>query len=476
MPTTDLVDRLAKLPNLAGIPREELAWLAAHGNLELHPAGLVAAPKGKRIDSLWVILSGHISVRVDRGVGPRRVIGWRTGEVTGMLPYSRMTGPPGDNFIEEASELLKIHEKHFPEMVHRCPAFTAYTVHLMLDRARRFNASDLQDEKMISLGKLAAGLAHELNNPASATLSCANLLLPALDEADAASRALGAAGLTPELRETVEQARAVCVAERGGIVLSPIERADREDEIADWLARHQCNPDHAERLGGTDVRIEVLDSLAQAMSGGTLDTVLRWIAIECETRSIATDIERAATRIHELVASVKRFTQMDNLAGAEAVNVETGLRDTIRVVASKAKAKGAAITLDVEPHLPRVQATGGELNQIWLNLIDNALDVLPESGSIDVSARQELDRVVVRVVDDGPGIPPDIESRIFDAFFTTKPPGQGIGLGLEIARRLVRRYHGDIEVESRPGRTEFRVSLATEQPAPPTRPAVSSGQ
>ncbi|MGB5998960.1 MAG: hypothetical protein WBI00_00610, partial [Thermoanaerobaculia bacterium] len=196
MPTADLVDRLAMLPNLAGIPREELEWLAAHGNLDLHPAGLVMAPKGKRIESLWVILSGHISVRVDRGIGPRRVIGWRTGEVTGMLPYSRMTGPPGDNFLEEESELLEIHEQHFPEMIHRCPAFTAYTVHLMLDRARRFNASDLQDEKMISLGKLAAGMAHELNNPASATVRGANLLLVALDEADAASRALGAAGLT----------------------------------------------------------------------------------------------------------------------------------------------------------------------------------------------------------------------------------------------------------------------------------------
>jgi signal transduction histidine kinase len=356
MPTADLVDRLAKLPNLAEIPRGELEWLAAHGNLELRPAGRVVGPKGQRIESLWIILSGHISVRVDRGVGPRRVIDWRTGEVTGMLPYSRMTGPPGDNFLEEASELLEIHEKHFPEMVHRCPAFTAYTVHLMLDRARRFNASDLQDEKMISLGKLAAGLAHELNNPASATARGASLLLEALEEINAASQALGAAGLTREQRESVEKVRAACVAERAGTVLSPIERADWEDEMADWLARHECDPDYAERLADTDVSLEVLDSLAQAVSGDTLDAVLRWLAVEWETRSIATDIERAASRIHELVDAVKRFTQMDNLAGPEAVEVETGLRDTIRVVASKAKAKGAAITAEpdlVEPDRQR---------------------------------------------------------------------------------------------------------------------------
>jgi signal transduction histidine kinase len=462
VPAADLVDRLAALPNLAGIPRQELEWLATYGDLERRQAGSVMAPKGKRIETLWVILHGHISVHVDRGLGPRRVIGWRTGEVTGMLPYSRMTGPPGDNYVEEESELLTIHESHFPELIHRCPEFTAYTVHLMLDRARRFNASDLQDEKMISLGKLAAGLAHELNNPASAAVRGAKLLLAALEEADAASQALGAAGLAGGLRESVEQARTACVGERPGNVLSPIERADREDEIADWLARHECDQGHAARLADTAVGIEVLDALAQETSADTLNATLRWIAVACETHSLASDIEQAATRIHELVAAVKRFTQMDNLAAPEAVKVETGLRDTIRVIASKAKAKGAAITLDLEPDLPRVRATSGELNQVWLNLIDNALDAIPESGSIEVGARRELDRVVVRVVDDGPGIPPEIELRIFDAFFTTKPPGEGIGLGLEIVRRLVRRYHGDIAVESRPGRTEFRVSLDTE--------------
>jgi signal transduction histidine kinase len=463
--TASLVDRLASLSNLEKIPREELEWLAAHGHLQMHEAGTVLSPKGKHVENLYVILAGHVAVQVDRGAGPRLVMGWRTGEVSGMLPYSRMKGPPGDNYLEERTEVLAIHEDHFPEMTYRCPVFTTYTVHLMLDRARSFNTSDLQDEKMISLGKMAAGLAHELNNPASAMVRGAKQLSAGLAQAEAAAHALGAAGLTDDLFAWIEQIRSTCLAQPDAAVLSPIQQADREDDIADWLVRHQLNQDHAEPLASTAVTIDALDALAEATSGGTLDATLRWIAAGCATHSLASDMEQAATRIYELVAAVKRFTYMDNLAGPEPVDVEAGLSDTLKVLAAKAKSKGAAITVDVVPDLPRVYATGSELNQVWLNLIDNALDAIPESGRIDISARHELNRVVVRLVDDGVGIPPDVLPHIFDLFFTTKPPGHGTGLGLDITRRLLRRYHGDIAVESRPGRTEFRVTLAAENHA-----------
>jgi signal transduction histidine kinase len=462
--SNELVERLAAMPNLSGIPRDELAWLVAHGEVEVREPGVVLAPKGVRIEKLWIILSGHVAVDVDRGAGPRRVTEWRTGDVTGMLPYSRMTGPPGHNYAVQRTEVLTIHERDFPEMVHRCPTFTALTVHSMLDRARNFNTSDLQDEKMMSLGRLAAGLAHELNNPASATVRGAKQLLTALDEADAAARALGAAGMTDELLATIEQVRAACILQPDGSVLSAMEQADREDAITEWLERHELDTSLTAALGGATVTTEALDQLAQATTGPTLVAALRWIASACETHALAADIERAATRIFELVAAVKGFTYMDTVAGLGPVDVESGLRDTIRVIAAKARGKGAAVRLDAEPNLPPVLATGSELNQVWLNLIDNALDAIGDSGRVDISARVELDRVVVRVIDDGPGIPPDLLPRIFDPFFTTKPPGQGTGLGLDITRRLLRRYHGTIAVDSRPGRTEFRVSLLTEQP------------
>lgn len=462
----DLLERLRALPNLAGLPREELGWLVEHGELQTRGVGDLVAPKGKPVENLFVILEGHIGVRVDRGSGPRRVMGWGKGEVTGMLPYSRMRAPPGDNVAEEPSVLLAIDVGHFPEMIHRCPTFTAYTVHLMLDRARSFNASDLQDEKMISLGRLAAGLAHELNNPASAAARGARLLLEGLAEADSAARALGGAGLSEEQHAKIDAVRNACYRKPMGDVLSALEQASREDDIADWLQRHGQSERHSVPLADTAVTLEDLDLLAESLSDQALDAALRWVAAGCAIYSLATDVENAATRIHELVAAVKRFTFMDSRGGPEAVDVESGLRDTVRVVAAEARAKGASISLDFEPGLPKVHASGAELNQVWLNLIDNALDAIPESGHVRVEARRDRDRVVVRVIDDGPGIPEDVLPRIWDPFFTTKPPGQGTGLGLDLTLRLIRRYGGDIGVDSRPGRTEFRISLAVEDEAP----------
>ncbi len=466
----DLVDRLVALPTMEPIPREEWEWLAAHGELISHAAGWVLGPKDERIEKLWVVLSGHVAVSVDRGAGLRRVTEWRTGEVTGRLPYSRMGVSPGNNRLEAPSELLAVDEREFGEMTKRCPKFTAYCVHLMLDRARSFSAAELQDEKMISLGKLAAGLAHEINNPASATVRAAKQLFASLSQVERAVRALGAAGATAETMDAIERVRAVCLAAPPGTVLSPLQQADREDEIAEWLARHRLDTSLTGGLADTAATVEVLDTLAETVSESALDAAVRWIAAGCSTHALATEIEGAAARIADLVAAVKRFTYMDSMAGPEPVDVEPGLRDTIRVMAAKARAKGVAVTLNVAPNVSPVRATGGELNQVWMNLLDNALDAAPKDGAVTVDVRMELDRVVVCVSDDGPGIPEDVVARIFDPFFTTKPPGQGTGLGLEITRRLVRRYRGEVTVDSRPGRTTFCVRLPMAEPAPGTSP------
>jgi len=453
------VERLAALPVFADMPREELEWLSAHGRLRTLEAGEYVVPRGEPVDVLWIVMSGRIAVRVDRGAGPRRVMGWGMGEVSGLLPYSRMKAPPGSNYAEELTDILTVGKEHFGELVHRCPTFTEYAVHLMIDRARKFSASDLQDEKMISLGRLAAGLAHELNNPASAAVRGARLLLEALSDAEEASRALGGAALTDRQNETIEAVRATCQAKPKGGVLSPLEQANREEQLAQWLGSHGLDEAHAHPLSETAVTVADLDMLAGVLSGDALEAALRWISAGCSTYSLAADIENAARRIHDLVAAIKRFTYMDERSGVAQVDVESGLRDTVRVVAAKARAKGVSVTLDIEKELPPVRAAGGELNQVWLNLLDNALDAVSEEGHVVIKARRRLNQVVVSVIDDGSGISDDVITRIFDPFFTTKPPGQGTGLGLELTRRIIRQYQGDIAVTSSPGATEFRVSL-----------------
>ena len=457
MTDADLVDRLAGHKTIGAAPREELAWLASHGSVRHLNAGEVLTAKGVTVDGLFVVLSGSIAISVDRGAGLRKIMEWRGGDVTGLLPYSRMVSPPGDTVAQEPSTLLAIQRDQLRDMIRECHHVTSILVHNMVDRARAFTSSDLHDEKMISLGKLSAGLAHELNNPASAIERSAALLEGRLEEAERAAR--GVSRLTDAQLAAVDMVRESCLAASPNGVPSPIEQAEREEAIADWLADHGLDVTTAEALADTAVTLEALDRLAGTADGPALNTVLRWTAAGCSVRTLASEIHEAATRISGLVLAIKGFTHMDRADVAEPVDVKQGLSNTVAVLKAKARSKAAAVVIDVDPDLPPVRGFVGELNQIWANLIDNALDAIPESGRVEVLASGEGPRVVVRIVDNGTGIPAEIRERIFDPFFSTKPVGHGTGLGLDIVRRLVRHNDGDITVESQPGRTEFRVVL-----------------
>jgi signal transduction histidine kinase len=461
MDDSDLVARLAQHRTVGAAPREELVWLAAHGELYRTKRGESLTLSAWMWDNLAIVLSGHIAISVDRGLGPRKVLEWGAGDVTGLLPYSRMTraSPPGgDPIVDEPGDLFMVSRDDFPEMIRQCPTVTTALVHLMIDRVRRFTSNDLQDEKMISLGKLSAGLAHELNNPASAASRSAHLLAQGLADLEDASRVLGAARLTTAQDEMARRSRKACVS-TAIAGLSPVERADREEAIASWLEAHGAQPDAASALVDTALTFEDLDALAAALDGDTLNATLRWLAADCSTRSLATEVERSVTRIHDLVAAIKRFTYMDRTSAPEPVDLSISLNDTVALLQHKARRKAVRVSVNLEPGLPRVRAIGSDLNQIWTNLIDNAIDAVGEAGEVAITAAPRLDFVIVHIVDNGPGIPPNLGEQIFDPFFTTKPVGQGTGLGLDIARRLVRRNDGDIEFESRPGRTEFRITL-----------------
>jgi signal transduction histidine kinase len=457
----ELLARLQAHRRLGNAPRAELEWLVAHGTLERYAEGLLVARKGRNVDGLFIILSGRISHLTDQGGSWRKVIEWRAGDVTGQLPYSRMAGAPGNSVVEEPTEALRIPSADLQSLPVECPNVTAELVHVMVDRARTFQSSDLQVEKMASLGKVAAGLAHELNNPASAAARSAQSLADSLAECDLASRALGAAGFDAREMALIERLRSTC-AMPATSVRTPLEQSDREEAIADWLAKRGADEALAPALADTELALGSLDDVAAAVTSEKLRTALRWVAAGCNVRGLVRDIERASSRVHALVSAVKGFTRMDQpSAMPEPVDVGRGLTDTLAIIGAKARKKSASLTVDVPADLPRVRGLGGQLNQVWMNLVENALDAVSDGGNVTVTARADVSgaNVVVRVTDDGQGVPPELRGRIFEPFFTTKPVGEGTGLGLDIVRRVVDSHSGLLEMESQPGHTEFRVTL-----------------
>lgn len=454
--TSQLIDRLAAHRTLGAAPREELAWLVAHGEARSYQVGDIVATKGEYVNDLVVLFTGRIAVYFERAGGRRRVMETYAGEASGSLPYSRMTTAIGTVMFEEAGDVLALHHDLFPEMIRECPTVTAILVHVMLDRARQFVATDWQDEKLTSLGKLAAGLSHELNNPASAATRSAKLLGEALTEVGEAAQALGAENLTEPQRQQVATLRARCLLPSNA---DAIERSEREDAIIGWLESRGANLAPAAGLADSGVTLDQLNDIAGALQGRALDAALRWCAAEYSARSLAIDVENATYRIYNLVSAVKRFTLMDRATIAEPIDTAQGIADAISVMAAKAREKTVTVRLEVQPDLPMVTAFAAELNQVWSNLLENALDAVSTRGEVVVSVTHDANSVTISFVDSGPGIPPAIVGQIFDPFFTTKQVGEGMGLGLHVASRIIRGHNGQINVESVPGRTEFRVLI-----------------
>jgi signal transduction histidine kinase len=458
----DMMARLAQHRAVGSAPATEHAWLVKNGTLRSYPVGGVVTAKGEQAKKLLIVFSGRLVIWVDRGAGSHKVFEWAGGDVGGVMPYSRVISPPNDVVAEEPTELLSIARELLQEMVRECPVITDTLVHVMVDRARTFTSSDLRDEKLISLGKLAAGLAHELNNPASAVVRSAKMLTESLTESETAARRLEAARLSDAQLAAIDSVRNACGGGPASLPLSAMARADREDAISDWLDEHGADEECAAPLAATGVTLTALDTLAATMTGDALDSALRWIAAGCNVRALAAEIETASSRIHDLVGTVKRFTFMDKTPAREPVDIKQGIAETLTMLGSKTRSKSVEVSVQVADDLPRAQAVGAELNQVWMNLIDNALDAVAVGGHVAVTAGHEADEVVVRITDDGPGIPPEIKDRIFDPFFTTKSVGQGTGMGLDIVRRLLKQQDGKIDVESQPGRTEFEVRLPAE--------------
>lgn len=458
MANAALVERLAALPTLAGIPRSQLEWLAAHGTLLRFEKDDIMFRKGTEVPGPYVVLCGHFAVHVERDGVVQRVREWKAGDISGRLPYSRMTEAPGNAIADEPVECLVIAWPDVKEMIHECYEFTSLCVHEMLDRVRQFRSFDLQDEKLKSLGRLSAGLAHELNNPSSAVIRSSKEFASCRKRLASASLLLGSAGLsTGQL--AVVHALESSATEAVANLRSPLARADREDAIAQWLEEHEIDVELAEALEKSSLELAQLQEAAKTLTGPHLQVAIEYLTASVTVSRLTAEISVAAERIQALVAVVKDYTHRDRAQVPERVNITKHLTDTLTLLGSKARGKGATMELDIEPNLPDALGLPSELNQVWTNILDNALDAVPEGGRVLLTAVRDRESVAVSIIDNGKGIPEADLKHIFEPFFTTKPVGQGTGMGLDTVQAILIRNNGSIEVTSKPGRTEFRVKL-----------------
>jgi signal transduction histidine kinase len=464
MPSDSVVDQLAAMSVFESVPRADLEWLAMHGEMRNYPSGSVFFNSTESIEHMYVLIAGRLMLHMDsKGGGRRTLLRAGAGRVLGTIPYSRFQRPPGATVVDEDLTVFALHQRHFPEMTREHPALTTGLVHHMLDRAREFRTVQLNDDRLQSLSRLASGFAHELNNPASAAARTAQALVGLLEEEARAARELLGARLTDGQLAVVDAIRAESSAPAPP--RTALEAADREDDLVEWLTRHGLDARAAEPLGASAVTIGTMEHLSRTLPPEVVGQVIRWVANGSAAREASRQIETAACRIHDLVRAVKGFTFMDREGVPEAVDVARGLSDTLAMLEGKARAKSATVHCETAADLPRVDGFGSEINQVWEKLVDNALDAVGPQGNVTITATSRGDSVLVRIADDGPGIPEAIRTRIFDPFFTTKSVGQGTGLGLDMARRIVQNLGGDIDFTTQPGHTVFRVRLpATAKP------------
>ena len=456
------IDDLRKISVFADLPREQLEWLVEHLQVMLFQPGEIMGREGEPLDNLTVILEGEIRVLRESSANEIIFRGF-AGQVTGLLPYSRLTHYSGTARAVLFTRVAYLHRSLFPEMLQRMPLLGQRLVSIMADRIRETARIETQRDKLAALGKLSAGLAHELNNPAAAAQRATGSLREALETVREASIRLARHALSAEQREKI-----TCFEREAQRTPStsadPLAQSDREERITTWLeARHV--PDAwkiAPAIADAGVEVPKLECLAGQVGDEVLSDALIRIASLLTIAKLIDEIEISTKRISYLVQAIKEYSYMDQAAMKE-VDLHQGLENTLTILNHKLKS-GITVIREYDESLPRICAFGGELNQIWTNLMANAIEAMHGKGELRVRTARELDRVLVEIGDNGPGIPPEVLPHIFEPFFTTKGVGEGTGLGLDTVGRIIRNHHGEIRVSSHPGDTRFQVFLPLTQP------------
>jgi len=454
-----MVDKseLLRVPAFADLPEDQIAWFLSRAEEMRIKAGETYVRQGDPADWLFVILEGQFQWRGEFG-GETVVLSGKPGDVTGVLPFSRMKQFAVTGRAVVDGRILRFPTSQFSELVQKMPELTTRLVGLMSDRIRETTRIEQQRDRLASLGKLSAGLAHELNNPASAAKRATSQLRVILKKIKDASHELGKRDLTPAQKAEIESLE-VSFSVQDVPPPDPLTISDLEDKLDSLLRSHGQNDLWmlAAGLARRNIQPEVLESLFSKLDAVTARAALVRIAASVEVASLLHEIESSTARISDLVGAIKQYTYMDQSA-VQNVDIVKSLEITLTILNHKLK-QGVAVQRDYQRVPLLVNSFGSELNQVWTNIIDNAIDAMHGKGELRVRTYREDDCVVVEIADNGPGISPEVQPHIFEPFFTTKAVGEGTGLGLDTVQRIVKKHRGSIQVTSKPGDTRFQIWL-----------------
>jgi signal transduction histidine kinase len=454
------LEELKAIPTLQSVPDNQLQWFLDAGDTVEVQEGERIFEKGEPLDKTYVMLEGRFRICAVQAGKMREVLVVKEQAVTGYLPFSRATNTFGYAECIKKTRMLRVSKNKTNEAIKLHYELTEALVHIMASRIRDFTSQQQQIEKMFALGKLSAGLAHELNNPASAISRGASLLEGQIKRMPLMFKQIAGLNVEPEKIDSINKILLNKTHQNDRPVLSMMDRADQEDELADWLTDHDIKDfDIAENFTEFGFTPADLDHMNSCTPSPQLHVVLAWMNNYLLAEKMVSDIKESSHRISELVKSVKTFTHMDKDTDKQLLDIHAGIRNTLTMLNYKIKKGNIQVIENFDMSLPQVRALAGELNQVWTNIIDNAIDAMTENGNgiLEIRTRQEGQFVCVYIKDNGPGIPQEVQSQVFDPFFTTKDMGKGTGLGLDVATRIIRQHNGTVKLTSAPGNTEFTV-------------------
>ncbi|MBD1393226.1 ATP-binding protein [Mucilaginibacter glaciei] len=451
---------LKAIPTLQTVPDDQLQWFMDNGETIEVEEGTRLFEKGDPLDRTYVILQGRMRICAEQNGKLREIVVIKPQAITGYLPFSRAVNTFGYGEVIEKMRMFRVYKPQILEAVKLHYELTEALVHTMTSRIRDFTSQQQQNEKMFALGKLSAGLAHELNNPASAITRGASSLQNQVKRLPLLFKDVASLQIAPEKIDTINEILISKTQQTDRPALTMMQRADQEDALNDWLNDHGIKDfEIAENFIEFGFTPDDLEHINHCTPMPQLNVVLGWMNNYLLEEKMVSDIKESSGRISELVSSVKTFTHMDKDSSKQLLDIHSGIRNTLTMLNYKLKKGNIKIVENFDTGLPQVKALAGELNQVWTNIIDNAIDALEGStdGILEIRTQQDGPYVCVYIKDNGPGIPQELQSQIFDPFFTTKDMGKGTGLGLDVVTRIIRQHNGTVKVSSIPGSTEFTV-------------------